>query len=291
MSSFGRFAALILLSLGLLLLLVGLLSRFGVLADWGEQLAARRNAVRISSPFVEAENTVGVITPSVTLQDVRTTVAEQGDFETVLKLLDSAEILATLPQPTTLFLPNDDAFAQLPPEALTALQNNPDVLQATLKHHIVRGSIPATEIVRFNVLPTLNGTPIPVGSDGKVGGAKVLAVNNRFNAGLIHTIDRVLLPSNNLRQPIIDTPNNQPSVAFQGDFLTVVGSAEPFTHIVLNRNGERFGEAAVSADGTYRIENSITPGTHQLIAYMLNSNPENQLPLAISAPIEVKVEQ
>lgn len=297
MSSFGRFVALILLTLGLLLLLVGLLSRFGVLADWGQQLADRRNALRFGGPFIQSNNSGTDVTP-VALRNVRELLTEQDDLSTALQLMDAAtstgsgqaDILTSLPQPTTLFMPSNDAFAQLPPEALAALQNNPDILYAILNHHIVRGSIPATEIVRFNVLPTLNGTPIPVGPNGNVGGANVLAVNQRFNAGLIHTIDRVLLPSNNLRQPVIDTPDNQASVKFNGDFLTVVGSAEPFTRVVLNRNGEKFGEVAVSADGSYRIENSIDPGTHQFIAYMLNSNPDNPLPLGISTPIEVIVQ-
>ena len=292
MTTMGRLAGLVILTLALILLLVGLLGRFGVLAEWGQQIAEQRNSLREGRPVLR-QSEVNVTATAVPLDDLQTALAARPELSMALTLLNSAEIPPTLPKPSTLFLPTNAAFDKLPPDALLALQNNPDILRATLSHHIVRGRVPAAEIVRFSVLPTLNGTPIPVTVNGKtaVGGANLTGVNQSFADGLVHSIDRVLLPSNNLTPPAIDTPDGQTEVAFQGDFLTAVGAAEPFTRVVLNVNGRPFGEAAVSADGRWEIANSITPGTHTLVAYMLNNNPSSPLPLAVSQAITLIVSE
>lgn len=291
MTPFARIAGFIFLLLGLTLLAVGMLGRRGVLAEWGRQLSEQRSSLRQGRPSVQITDVIATVTPSPP-QPLAGALATRPDLTMAYELLVSAEIPAVLPKPATLFLPTDDAFASLPPDALTALRNNPDVLQATLKHHIVRGRVPASEIVRFDVLPTLNGSSIPVAVNGTtiVGGASIVEVNQPFANGLIQTIDRVLLPSNNLRQPVIDTPDGQTTVNFRGDYLTVVGSAEPFTRLLLHRNGTLFGETTVSADGRWQIGGNITSGTHALVAYMLNGNPESPHPLAISAEITLIVE-
>lgn len=291
MTTLGRLAGLVILTLGLLLVLVGLLGRFGILADWGDRIAEQRNSLREGGPIFRSPEANVTATP-VPLDDLATALTARPNLSTAQTLLSATAIAEELPKPSTLFLPSNQAFAELPPDALAALQNNPDVLAATLRHHVVRGRVPAAEIVRFSVLPTLNGTPIPVDvANTTIGGANITAVNQPFADGLIQVIDRVLLPSNNLTPPRIDTPEGQPRVSFKGDFLTVVGSAEPFTRVVLNSNGQPFGEAVVSAEGRWEIPGAIPPGSHTLIAYMLNNNPESPLPLAISGAIILDVEE
>ena len=288
---FGQIAGSILLVLTLLLIYVLLLSRSGTLGDWGRVLATQRESLRDGRPVPFLETNPPDAPVADTLPNVRTAIAAQPNLGTALNLYDSAEILSELPLPSTIFLPNDDAFAAMPQEALTALQNNPEVLRNTLRHHVVRGSIRAADIVRFSVLPTLNGSPIPISSDirSMVGGANVTAINRPFDNGLIHVIDQVLLPSNNLSQPQIETPDGVATVDFRGELLTVVGSAEPFTRIMLHSNGVKIGESKVEAGGNWKIETTVTPGTYKLLAWMLSSDPQNPLPLAVSQPVLVNV--
>lgn len=288
----GRLAGVLILTLGVILLGVGYLGSTGALEAWGQRLAERRDSLRQGKPEMRTDENGSPVPPVIQPGDLATVLAQMPELSTALALINSAELLPTLPKPTTLFLPSNAAFAALPPEALTALQNNPDILLATLRHHAVRGRVPAAEIVRFDVMPTLNGSSLPVTVSGTtaVGGASITAVNHRYADGLVHVVDRVLLPENSLLQPSIQTPDGQTEVMFKGDWLTVVGSAEPFTRIVLNRNGQPFGEAAVSAEGRWEIAAAITPGTHAFVAYMLNSNPASPLPLGISETITLLVE-
>ena len=189
----GRLTGMLFLTLGLILLLVGMLGRVGILEEWGQRLAVQRDNLRAGRPIVRqpAEQEQPYMpTANQPLATIGDALAAYPELSTVLNLLNSAEILPTLPKPTTLLLPTNDAFAALPPEALTALQNNPDILAAVLKHHIIRGRVAAAEIVRFDVLPTLNGTPIPVTVAGTtiIGGANILSVDQPFADGLFQYI-------------------------------------------------------------------------------------------------------
>ena len=97
----------------------------------------------------------------------------------------------------TIFVPSNNAWAKLPPQVLGELQRNRDLLEQVVKYHIVAGTWTAGEIKDGMSAGSLQGEAIPLSLSGKnvgVGGAYVIEADQRASNGVVHIIDRVLLP-------------------------------------------------------------------------------------------------
>ena len=68
-----------------------------------------------------------------------------------------------------------------------------------LLYHVVKGSVPAAKVVTLTSAKTLDGgktVKITVtGKTVKVNGAKVVTADVKASNGIIHVIDKVLIPS------------------------------------------------------------------------------------------------
>jgi uncharacterized surface protein with fasciclin (FAS1) repeats len=100
----------------------------------------------------------------------------------------------------TVFAPTDEAFAKLPKETLGELlkPENKDKLKQILLFHVVAGKVPASTAVKLDRAKTLQGTEFPIRKDRhglKVGNATVIKTDIMASNGIIHVIDRVLLPN------------------------------------------------------------------------------------------------
>lgn len=97
---------------------------------------------------------------------------DAGSYSTLLGLVDDAGLTDTLngPGPYTLLGPNDDAFAGVPAEALTALKADPAALKKALLGHVLDGRFATADLADGQQLTTLAGTTIKVGKteDGQV---------------------------------------------------------------------------------------------------------------------------
>lgn len=128
------------------------------------------------------------------------TVAEKaGDFTTLVKALKAAGLVETLEGkgPFTVFAPTDQAFANLPAGTLDALLKDPEKLRSVLTYHVVAGRVPAAEAMKLSHAKTVNGASLALEmADGhlKVDDATVVKADIRASNGVIHVIDRVLLP-------------------------------------------------------------------------------------------------
>ena len=130
---------------------------------------------------------------------VQTAVAA-GKFKTLVTLVKKAGLVGALSGkgPLTVFAPTDAVFAKLPKSTLTALAGNKSKLRAVLLYHVVAGRLTATKVAAAHSLETLNGQSLTVhASHGTVtvGGAKVIAANVPASNGVIHVIDKVLVPA------------------------------------------------------------------------------------------------
>lgn len=133
--------------------------------------------------------------------DLIETATSAGTFETLAAALDAAQLVHALQGdgPFTVFAPTDEAFANLPAgtvESLLKPKNRHD-LQAVLKHHVVSGRVYASDAVAAQSAQTLEGTTLRVGiQDGRlsVNGAHIIKTDIDTTNGVIHVIDRVLLP-------------------------------------------------------------------------------------------------
>jgi uncharacterized surface protein with fasciclin (FAS1) repeats len=142
---------------------------------------------------------------SASTKDIVDTAAAAGKFTVLAEALTKADLVTTLKGtgPFTVFAPTDDAFAA----ALKSLNVTKDQLFADkaklasiLTYHVVAGNVPASEVVKLNgktaktvnggsVAITIKGSDVYLNGDAKVAQADVAASN-----GVIHVIEKVLLP-------------------------------------------------------------------------------------------------
>jgi uncharacterized surface protein with fasciclin (FAS1) repeats len=127
------------------------------------------------------------------------TAVSAGRFDTLASLLTKAGLADTLATggTFTVFAPTDAAFKRVPKSTLTALANDPEQLKAVLLYHVAEGKVPARKVVKKSRIKTLNGASVKVKvrkSGVKVNNAKVTRTDVKASNGIIHVINRVLIP-------------------------------------------------------------------------------------------------
>lgn len=133
--------------------------------------------------------------------DIVDTALSAGNFSTLAAALGAAGLIETLKGegPFTVFAPTDDAFAKIPPQALSELlqPENKDKLTAILTYHVVPGRVTSHEVANLNSATTLQGQTVKISKqDGvKINDANVIAPDVEATNGMIHVIDTVLMPA------------------------------------------------------------------------------------------------
>jgi uncharacterized surface protein with fasciclin (FAS1) repeats len=129
-------------------------------------------------------------------------VAEaNGSFKTLTKALKAAGLTETLQGkgPFTVFAPTDAAFAELPQDAVRDLlkPENKEVLVKILTYHVVQGQVLSSDL-KAGEVKSLQGGPIVVKIDPATGAtvndAKVVQPDVKASNGVIHVINKVILP-------------------------------------------------------------------------------------------------
>lgn len=157
-------------------------------------------------------------------KDIVTTATEAGSFKTLVAAVEAAGLVETLKGkgPFTVFAPTDDAFAQLPDGTVESLlkPENKGRLVSVLTYHVVPGEVKAAEVVKLNAAATVNGQRVDIRvADGKVlvDQANVIKTDIRCSNGVIHVIDKVILPSTDT---IVATADKA------GKFKTLIAAAK-----------------------------------------------------------------
>ena len=126
------------------------------------------------------------------------TATAAGTFNTLLAAVDAAGLGDALegPGPFTVFAPVDEAFAALPPGTVQTLVDNPPQLARILKYHVLAGAHRREVLVAQPHWDSLEGAPIPIrcAEPFEVKNATVVAADLACDNGLVHVIDRVILP-------------------------------------------------------------------------------------------------
>ena len=126
------------------------------------------------------------------------TAAGAGVFSTLLAAVDAAGLRGALesPGPFTVFAPVDDAFAALPPGTVQTLVDNPPQLARILKYHVLSGAHSRSALVDQPEWESLEGAPIPIrrSEPFEVKNATVVSADIVCDNGVVHVIDRVMLP-------------------------------------------------------------------------------------------------
>jgi len=128
--------------------------------------------------------------------------SKAGSFGTLLAAAEAAGLVGALEGegPLTVFAPTDEAFAALPAGTVESLlrPENRDKLTAILTYHVVPGKVMASDVVKLSSAKTVQGSSVSIEvEDGAVyvDGARVVKADVPASNGVIHVIDKVILPS------------------------------------------------------------------------------------------------
>lgn len=160
-------------------------------------------ALAILAVSTSAQECAGVKGPAHTdSEDIVQTAIAAGQFKTLVKAFEAAGLAETLSGkgPFTVFAPTDDAFAKLPEGALDGLLKNPDALKSVLLYHVVPGKVMAADIAKLKTAKTALGQPVKIDTskDVRVDSAKVVKTDIAANNGVIHVLDAVIMPKNDI---------------------------------------------------------------------------------------------
>lgn len=122
-------------------------------------------------------------------------------LSTLVAAVKAGDLVETLQGdgPFTVFAPTNEAFSQLPAGTLENLlkPENKDQLVAILTYHVVPGKVMSTDLSDGLTSATANGAKVAfkVNDSGvSVNGAKVVKADIQANNGVVHVIDKVILP-------------------------------------------------------------------------------------------------
>lgn len=141
-----------------------------------------------------------VILPST--DNIPTVATNAGTFSTLLAAAQAAGLVEALAGdgPLTVFAPNDQAFGTLPAGTVASLlrPENKGKLADILKYHVVSGRVYASDALRAKSATTLQGTNVNIAATeqgASVENAAILQTDLDASNGVIHVIDRVLIPT------------------------------------------------------------------------------------------------
>lgn len=127
------------------------------------------------------------------------TAQSAGQFKTLVKLVKQAGLAKTLSGSTklTVLAPTDAAFAKVPKSTLAALAKDKAKLRKVLLYHVIPGAVPSSQVVKLTSAKTAEGASVKIrvrGGKVSVNNAQVIKPDVEASNGIIHVVNRVLLP-------------------------------------------------------------------------------------------------
>ena len=153
----------------------------------------------IRSIAAAAVITLGSTTASFAA-DLVDTAKAAGSFNTLLAAATAAGLVDTLKGegPLTVFAPTDDAFAALPEGTVENLlkPENKEQLVAILTYHVVPGKVMSSDLKDGMMAATAQGGKVEIDLDNgpMVNDAKIVSADIAAENGVIHVIDKVIMP-------------------------------------------------------------------------------------------------
>ena len=180
-----------------------------------------------------------VLMPPADLVDIPTVAQGTGIHDSLVAAVIQAELLSTLQGegPFTVFAPTDDAFTAAGVD-LAALDNDEGKAALTniLLYHVVSGAVPSSAVTDGLVAAAVNGDDLTftVGEGVMVNDANVILADVMASNGIIHVIDKVLMPPADL----VDIPtvaqgtgihDSLVAAVIQAELLSTLQGEGPFT--------------------------------------------------------------
>merc|ERR1711997_491334 len=163
---------------------------------------ASNGVVHVIDTVIQDEKPVKPATKSE-LPSIASAASATPSLSTLLAAVKAADLAGTLSGPGTftVFAPNNDAFAKLPPGTVNTLlkPENKEQLTTVLLRHVLPVQVKSSEIpLGTTKLKTVDGQKIDVINSGEgvsikssVGSANVIATDVLANNGVVHVVDSV----------------------------------------------------------------------------------------------------
>ncbi|MFM8744260.1 MAG: fasciclin domain-containing protein [Cytophagales bacterium] len=186
------------------LLLVGIFAAFAIIVtscgDGGKAAKekAKQDSVRRADSVAREKAKADSI--AALPKSIAETAINTPNLSTLVAALQAGELVDVLKgtDALTVFAPTNDAFAAIQSTVDMLLKaENKSKLQNVLKYHVVAGTVKAADLKDGQELTTLQGEKIKVQlKDGKVyvGGAEVTNPDVTVTNGVVHMINKVLVP-------------------------------------------------------------------------------------------------
>ncbi len=162
------------------------------------------DGAKVVATDIQCDNGVIHVIDSVILPESKTLpeVADAaGSFSTLIAAAKAAGLVPALSgeDNLTVFAPTDAAFAALPEGTVASLlkPENKGQLASILKYHVVPGRVYSDKALEAGSAKTLQGGSVQIAVDGDtamVNDAKLLSTDIDASNGVIHVIDKVLIP-------------------------------------------------------------------------------------------------
>lgn len=152
------------------------------------------------APATPANPAEAAATPKVGSGTIVEVAAANDSFKTLVQAVKAAGLEEVLSGdgPFTVFAPTDAAFAALPKETVEMLlkPENKEVLKQILSYHVIPGAVESSTL-KAGKVQTVQGAPVSVSIMDKkvmVNDAVVTTADIKASNGVIHVIDKVILP-------------------------------------------------------------------------------------------------
>jgi uncharacterized surface protein with fasciclin (FAS1) repeats len=130
------------------------------------------------------------------------------NFSALVGAVSSQGLVETLESegPFTVFAPTNQAFAEIPSYVGNLLEKNPDHLTDILLYHVVADELLAEDVLSKNRIKTVQGERLRVSANSSgafLNQSRIVDTNFTADNGVVHVIDRVLIP-NKIYQAVIN---------------------------------------------------------------------------------------
>ncbi len=179
------------------------------------------------------------------------TAVATGSFNTLAAALQATDLISVLTNESetfTVFAPTDEAFAELGEDTINGLLADPDTLRDILLYHV----IPDAEVDAVTALGLAGSTVTTANEDDValslndgslfINMSEVIATDIFASNGIIHVIDKVLLP-----------PSDPPSEAALGSIVETAVAAGSFNTLVAALQATGLDAALANTDDTFTV--------------------------------------
>ena len=215
--------------------------------------------------------------------DIATTAMSTGIHTSLVAALSASELVATLQGdgPFTVFAPTDQAFADAGID-LAAFTTDEDIATLTdiLLYHVYSGSVNAADVTDGLTVAMVNGDDASfIVTDGTVmvGDATVVLADVPASNGVIHVIDKVLMPPADLvdiAAVAMSTGVHDSLVAalVKADLVSTLQGDGPFT--VFAPTDQAFADAGIDLDA-FTTDEEIAALTDILLYHVYTAGAVN----------------